>query len=706
LREHPDEVEHLVKDLLISVTSFFRDPEALQVLEMQVIAPMVKAKDADAPLRVWIPGCATGEEPYSIAMLLLEQLTAAQKSCNLQIFASDIGEDALEIARQGVYPESIVADVSPKRLGRFFTRVDDQSYQVTNQLREAVLFAKQNLVSDAPFSKLDLISCRNLLIYLEAEIQKKVIALLHFALNEGGYLFLGPSEAIGQQVDLFEPVSKKWRVYRRIGPSRRDRVEFPIVVRGEQRGAGKRLTDPAGARPINFAELTQQVLLEEYAPAAVLINRAYEILYFYGPTTRYLHQPTGEPTQDLIRMAPEGLRIKLRAVVHKAIRDQQQVVVSGVRVKRDGVFYPVKVTVKPVHVPKPADGLLLVILQDEHEPVPTQPSGAEVAAEEPLLRQLEYELKATREDLQSTIEEMESSNEELKVSNEEVMSMNEELQSANEELESSKEELQSLNEELITVNNQLQNKVEELEASNNNLANLLSSTDIATLCLDTGFRIKWFTPATTKLLNLIATDVGRPINDIAHQPTDRDLLHDSERVLRDLTPIEKEVRTEEGYWYLRRILPYRTLGKKIEGVVVTFADVTPLKHAAERLRRLATVLLDSNDAVTVLDFEGRITAWNRGAERMYGYSEAEALQMNVEQMVPQELRSEVHDLVERQRRGGGVDSWETRRVGKDGRLVDVWLTATALKDEAGKPTAVAKPPPRNSDGLARTCTTA
>jgi two-component system CheB/CheR fusion protein len=319
LREHPDEVEHLVKDLLISVTSFFRDPEALQVLEMQVIAPMVQAKDADAPLRVWIPGCATGEEPYSIAMLLLEQLTAAQKSCNLQIFASDIGEDALEIARQGVYPESIVADVSPKRLGRFFTRVDDQSYQVTKQLREAVVFATQNLVSDAPFSKLDLISCRNLLIYLEAEVQKKVIALLHFALNEGGYLFLGPSEAIGQHVDLFEPVSKKWRVYRRIGPSRRDRVEFPIVVSGEQRGAGKRLTDPAGARPINFAELTQRVLLEKYAPAAVLINRTYEILYFHGPTTRYLHQPTGEPTQDLIRMAPEGSRQRCRSQARRRL---------------------------------------------------------------------------------------------------------------------------------------------------------------------------------------------------------------------------------------------------------------------------------------------------------------------------------------------------------------------------------------------------
>ena len=301
LREHPDEVKQLARDLLISVTSFFRDPDAFSTLETEVIAPLIQAKDADAPLRVWVPGCATGEEAYSLAMLLLEQQAAAQNRCRLQIFATDVDEHALEVARRGIYPESIAADVSPERLARFFTRVDESAWQISKQVRETVTFAVQNLITDAPFSKMDLISCRNLLIYLEPEMQKKIITLLHFALKEGGYLFLGPSETVGRQTDLFEPVSKKWRIYRRIGPARADDLQFP-VMQAEPRHA----TPQPASRPQvlpKLAELAQNSLLRRFGLACVVINRNYEVLHFAGPTEDYLVQPGGPPTQNLLSLA-------------------------------------------------------------------------------------------------------------------------------------------------------------------------------------------------------------------------------------------------------------------------------------------------------------------------------------------------------------------------------------------------------------------
>lgn len=691
LREHPDEVKQLFRDLLISVTNFFRDAQAFQALETEVIVPLVRAKSDNAPLRIWSAGCATGEEAYSLGMVVLEQLAAAQKSCPVQIFATDVDEDALEVARRGIYPESIVTDVSPERLGRFFTRVGDASYQVSKQLREIVVFARQNLITDAPFSKLDLIVCRNLLIYLEPDIQKKVLALLHFSLNEGGFLFLGPAETIGRHIDLFEPVSKKWRIFRRIGPARPERVEVPITTAVDPLVPLRRLAPPSTTRPVSFAELTHRLLLDQFAPPAVLINRKYEVLYFFGVTDRYLAVPTGEPTQDLMMLARDGLRSKLRSAIHKAVRANGPVTLQGARVKRNGGYHPVIVTIRPVQGPHGADGLLLVTFQDADQDIP-QPRPPETTAEESVVRQLEYELKATKEDLQSTVEELESSNVELKVSNEEVMSMNEELQSANEELETSKEELQSLNEELTTVNNQLQDKVADLETANNDMANLLNCTEVAILFLDNHFRIKRFTSPATRLFNLIATDLDRPISDITPKCPDNTLQHDIEQVLRTLTPqvTQVQMQTPDGCSWNRRITPYRTRDNRIEGVVLTFTDVTQIRQAANQSQRLAAVLLDSNDAVLVLDFDGTISAWNRGAQQMYGYSEAEALQMNAEQIIAEELLVKTHARWEQLRRGERVDSWESQRKTKDGRILDVWVTATAIKDDWGRPVAIAK----------------
>ncbi len=492
LRESPDEVTALYKDLLIGVTGFFRDPEAFQVLGERVISELVKRQSGEIPVRVWVPACATGEEAYSIAMLLFEEFARQKKAPWLQVFASDIDEDSLHIGRQGIYPGTISEDVSFDRLERFFVNSDDYYFQVNKQLREPVVFAPQNILSDAPFSKLDLISCRNLLIYLEREIQEKIISLFHFSLNKGGFLFLGPSESIGGRTELFDAVSKKWRVYRRLGPTRRDLVDIPILAT-EERRLQVLAVEPTPRSPKGLAELTQKLLLADYAPAAVLINRKYEVLYFFGPTSDYLEFPTGEPTKDLTVMARQGLRIKIRAGCHRIFRGNETVAESEARVLRDGRYVPCLISVKPVTESREGEGLLLVTFHDRKtEPTAEGPAEAETGEQEEtaLVKQLEYELKTSREDLQSTIEELESSNEELRASNEEVMSMNEELHSANEELQASKEELQSLNEELNTVNYELQDKVTELERANNDIVNLLTGSDIATVFLDQKLQIR------------------------------------------------------------------------------------------------------------------------------------------------------------------------------------------------------------------------
>jgi two-component system CheB/CheR fusion protein len=689
LRATPDEVHKLGRDLLISVTSFFRDPEGLATLQKEVIGPAIERKQPDESFRVWIPGCATGEEAYSIAMLVLEECAKHSKACRLQIFATDVDEDALQVAREGVYPDSIAADVSPERLKRFFTRADDASYRVNKQVRESIVFAAQNLITDAPFSKVDLVSCRNILIYLEPDIQKKVVMLLHFALVEGGHLLLGPSETIGRHTDLFNVVSKKWRIFRRIGPTRTERVEFPIIGSPESRPLARGLGHHAPTPRLNFADLTQRLLVEEVAPAGVLINRKYEVLYFLGPVTRYLDVPPGEPTQDILAMAREGLRTKLRGAIHKAIEEGNVVKVPDQQIRRNDSYQRVAITIRPILAPKDAEGLLLVIFQDVAETAPGTPSG-ERAPDGGVVKQLEYELRATKEDLQSTIEEMESANEELKASNEEVMSMNEELQSANEELETSKEELQSLNEELSTVNNQLQEKVDQLEQANNDMANLLNCTDIATLFLDNDLKIRRFTPATGRMVNVVHTDIGRPITEIKLKFEDPDLVADARQVLTRLAPREKEVIVDDGRWCIRRIIPYRTVDDRIQGVVVTFADVTELKLAGIKAGLLATIMRNSFDAVIVHDIDGKITSWNRGAERLYGYKEADALTMSIRKLIPDDSWKEYRQVLEQVSRAERVESFEAPRLRKDGTTVDVWITATGLTDEHGKVTSIAK----------------
>jgi two-component system CheB/CheR fusion protein len=689
LREHPQEQQQLVKDLLITVTSFFRDPDAFEQLATQVIAPLVQNKKGDEPIRVWVPGCATGEEPYSIAMLVLEQLAEARKNCPIQIFATDVEADALNVARLGRYPDSISADVSPERLARFFTRVGEHTYQVSKTLRGTMIFAFQNLISDPPFTRLDLISCRNLLIYLEPQLQKKVITLFHFALREGGFLFLGSAETTGRQVHLFEPLSKKERIYRRIGHSLLNRAALPLAPRIATAGMTQRLAEVAAARSPNVAEVARQMLLEQFAPAAVLINRQFEVLCYFGPCTRYLEFPAGEPTHDVTRMAREELPAKLRGALHRAIRTSERVVLNDIPVKHNGGTFPVRVTVAPVRAPQSTEELLLVTFEEKgpasSDSSPSAPAVSVEANDEGLLRRLEYELQVAREELQSTVEEMETANEELKASNEEILSMNEELQSTNEELETKKEELQSLNEELTTVNTQLQEKVTELEKANNDIANLLQSTDIATVFLDRGLRIKRFTPSAKRMFNLIDTDVGRPLRDITPTFHDPELECEADELLRDFGTREKEVRTAEGHWYVRRILPYRTRDDRIDGIVITFVDITERKRAAdETVRRLAAIVENSGDAIFSKELDGTIQTWNRAAEGLYGYTREEAVGRPIQMLVPADRAEELASIMTRLRAGEYVEQIETERIRKDGQRVAVAVTVSPLRDSDGE----------------------
>ncbi|MGB5834837.1 MAG: CheR family methyltransferase [Thiohalocapsa sp.] len=575
LRSNPEELERLFSDLLIGVTGFFRDPPAFEVLEQRVLARLAEHADHDSPVRVWVAGCATGEEAYSVAMLLHEAFERRAQIPNLQIYATDIDESALETARAGRYPKAIAADVSAARLQRFFVDDDIGHYRVNKQLRESVVFAPQNLIGDAPFSRLDLICCRNLLIYLEQPVQRKVIALFHFSLRPGGYLLLGTSESVGQQSDLFDTISKKWRLFQRIGRPRRETLSLPQAALP----VGLALSPPSadgilGTQRPDLGALAGRLLLEDYGPAAVLVNRRYEILYFFGPAVDYLELPAGRPTLYLLDMLRQGLRTRVRAACHRAARDQRLIRIDDARVNRDGNQVRVQIRVRPLYEPPAMDGLILVSFTDIERPSTDGPNGESQEDDGALTQQLERELKATREDLQSSIEELESANEELKASNEEAMSTNEELQSANEELETSKEELQSLNEELTTVNCQLEEKVQELERSNNDITNLFASTEIATVFLDTKMRIVRFTPVSAKLLNLRTADAGRPLADLAPNFKDASLMPDSQLVLERLVPIEKEIKADNETHYLRRIQPYRTHDNRIEGVVISFIDIT------------------------------------------------------------------------------------------------------------------------------------
>jgi two-component system CheB/CheR fusion protein len=616
LQKTPVEIDTLFRDLLIGVTSFFRDPEAFEALEKQVIPQLLENRRPDQPLRVWVPGCSTGEESYSIAMLIREQMSTLQQEFDVHVFATDIDEQAITSARMGVYPDNIAADITPERLRRFFVK-EGSSYQVSQQIREMVVFAVQSVIKDPPFSRLDLISCRNVLIYLGTELQKKVVPSFHYALKPGSFLFLGTSESLGEFEPFFVVVDKKAKLFQsKTGETLpRPHLDFgtPTLVNDI---ASQPL--PGLGKHLDIRQITERVLLQEYTPPCVVINEQSEIVFFSGKTGPYLEPTSGEASLNIFRMASEGLRLPISAAVRKAREQKHEVVHENIRLHIEHGLRNIRLVVKPVDWPDSGQGLLIVVFEDMAWP--REPGAADVAPEgiderDQHLIEAERELQATREYLQVTIEELETANEELKSTNEELQSANEELQSANEELETSKEELQSINEELVTVNSELHEKIHELTRTNNDMNNLLTSVDVGIVFLDQHLLIRRFNPAATQFINLIEADIGRPIGHIVSNLAYENLVQDAQAVLETLIPIELEVTGKDGRWYVLRIRPYRTVENAIDGLVLTFAEVTEQKHAVQ-IAQDATTFAESvvdtvRESLLVLDEDLRVITANR-----------------------------------------------------------------------------------------------
>ena len=713
LQQTPVEVEALFRDLLIGVTSFFRDPEAFAALETTVIPGLFNDKPTGTPIRVWICGCSTGEEAYSIAILLQEQMEKLKKNFKLQLFATDIDSRAIDQARSGIYSASIAADVSAERLAHFFSLENDgASYRINKTIRDLLVFSEHDVNKDPTFSKLDLISCRNLLIYLNSDLQKKLIPLFHYSLNPGGTLFLGTSETTGDFLHLFSTLDRQQKLYgRKEDPSSEQHLPQGRFARTltESGTIQKYSAQPSGGK-ISLKETTERILLQHYAPTSILVSERGEILYIHGSTGRYLEMASGEPTMSILKMAREGLKRDLTTALHSTVKYKKPVERHGLKVKTNGDFSRVNLTILPV--PPTADSiteltLYLVVLEEAKETEKLLPSAASEGTllEQPdettnekdaLVIRLKQELRANEEYLQSANEELETSNEELKSSNEEMQSVNEELQSTNEELETSKEELQSVNEELATVNTELQTKVFDLSRANNDMNNLLAGTGVGTVFVDFKLLIQRFTPSITQVINLILSDVGRPVGHIVSNLVGYETLTvDIKAVLDTLIPKEVEVQNREGAWFLLRIRPYRTLENVIEGAVVTFFDISEIKRTREALRiandqlRLAEVVRNTHDAILQQDMEGHIMAWNPAATKLYGWSEAKALQMNIRELIPEKLREVDLERIQQLSRKDIIEPYRTQRIAKSGAVVEVWLTASALLNEAGEVYAVA-----------------
>jgi len=660
LEENPQEIDLLFKELLIGVTSFFRDKNAFEALEKKALLALVGTKTEEDVIRVWVPGCSTGQEAYSIAILLREMTTHIKLHCNIQIFATDLDSNAIETARIGLYPDDISTDVSPQFRRKYFTKEGDY-YRIKKEIREMVVFAEQNLIKDPPFTKLDLISCRNLLIYLNADLQKKLLPHFFYALKPNGVLFLGPSESIGGFITLFQAIDKKWKLYsRKPGTASVQAVsDFSI-------------DDPAeDIKPVSLiprkqpgiADMMAKLLSERYAPPSVIVNEKGDIIFIHGTIGHYLQPPPGRPNLNIFAMARGGLRHDLATILGNANRLDGEVISKIVQVKNNGGFIHVNLSAHKIIKPEALRGLSIVTFDTiTTKRVSDVASDPEQTISGPKKRKnireisLERELEYTKDGLQSMIEEMETSNEELMSTNEELQSTNEEMQSSNEELETSKEEMQSLNEELQTVNAELQGKLDELSQANDDMTNLLNATDIATIFLDNNLLVKRFTLQTTEVIPLIQSDVGRPISDIISRLHYNTMEQDARQVLRTLSFQETELQAENGSWFLMRIMPYRTAENMIDGLVITFVNINRIKHTEEQLAASNTALLWQRDfaenlietapaIVMVLNPEWKIIRLNHYMETLSGFSLSEVQGKNwFETFLPEQDREPIRHM--------------------------------------------------------------
>ena len=631
IREQPEEAVALMKDLLISVTHFFRDTDAFKALEERVIPRLFDNKGPGDQVRAWVPACATGEEAYSVAMLLAEFNDGRSDLPSVQVFATDLDEEAIASAREGFYTESDVADLPEKRLERFFHR-EGTAYRIRRELRETMLFAHHNVIRDPPFSRVDLISCRNLLIYLNRTAQQRILETFHFALRPGGYLLLSPSESPESAGDLFMVVDRKINLYQtrmvatRLVVPDAHTITLPRTL--------LRMPEP---RPVErFAPIdAHHRLLEEYAPPSLIVTEDHTLVHMSSGAARYLQMAAGEPSRDVLKLIRPDLRVELRTAIYQASKSRSSVEVANLPTVVDGVEHRLNLIVRPVlRDDDPARGFFLVLFADQDgSDQPPRGIAPLDPTQEPIAVQLEDELSRVKAQLRSVVEQYEAQVEEAQASAEEHQAMNEELRSSAEEIETSKEELQSVNEELTTVNQELKIKIEELRLSNNDFKNLINSTDIATLFLDRSLQLKMTTPRAQDIFNVLRTDVGRPLSDITSRLVDDRLEDDLRQALDHLRPVDREVRTIDGRWYLMRIRPYRTTDDRIDGIVLMFQDVTARRLAElevrlseERMRVMIDSVIDY--AIVTTTDDGTIDSWNTGAQRMFGYGSEEIIGQN------------------------------------------------------------------------------
>jgi two-component system, chemotaxis family, CheB/CheR fusion protein len=674
MRESSEEAQALLGDLLISVTTFFRDSEAFELLARDIVPALFQDKEVDETIRVWVSGCATGEEAYSFAILLQEEASKRPIRPQIQVFGSDLDSRALASAREGRFPMAIETDVSEERLRRFFTREGDQ-YRVRQEVRDIVLFAVHDLLKDPPFSHVDLISCRNVLIYLDRELQEQVCSTFHYALNAGRYLFLGSSETGDNPPGLFRCIDRAARIYQSTAapgekPRLLPRLLGPVRVREQVIQLG-RSVNPTVA--LGEAAMHRRAI-EQLAPPSMLVDESHRVIHLSENVGRFM-SPTGGPLSgdaaDLVR--PE-LRFELRSALNRVFEQQAPTLSLPILVQFNGAPHRVHLHVKPIQETSPSEPRSAVVMFMEGEAVDEGLALLDRQAGDETVGRLRQELELTQARLRTVREESDAANEELRAGNEELQSINEEYRSTSEELETSKEELQSINEELQTVNSELKLKVETISRAHSDLQNLVAATDFGTLFLDSTLRIKWFTEHITELFSITPTDAGRPITDFAHQLEYNELVKDARAVLADLTPIRREIRSRDGRWYDMRLRPYRTVDNKIDGVVITFLDVTERRKVAEALRESEHLLRQekqlvelSRDPIFIWDYDDGILEWNRGCQELYGYNREEALGKRKDQLLATTVTGSSFEELRIKLLDEGSWSGEVRHRTKDGR---------------------------------------